>query len=58
LNKVVLNHEKPVEFVDNEKIVLNAEGNYPRRIVIRDRRGLRTEYRLFKTKSGHYILNK
>lgn len=58
MNKVVLNHEKSLEFVDNEKIVLNAEGNYPRRIVIRDRGGSRTEYRLFKTKSGHYILNK
>ncbi len=58
LNEVVIKHEKPTESIDPEKIILDAEGKYPRQIIIRDKSGLRKEYRLVKTQSGNFILNR
>lgn len=58
LNEAAIKHEKPIESVDPDKIILDAEGEYPRRIIIRDKGGLRKEYRLVKTRSGGFILNR
>lgn len=51
-------NEKPIESVDHEKIILDAKGNFPRRIIIMEKGNLRKEYRLIKTQSGNFILNK
>ncbi len=46
------------ESIEHDKIILNAEGPFPRRIIIKDCTGCKKEYRLIKTQSGNFILNK
>jgi hemin uptake protein HemP len=46
------------ESIENDKIILDAEGPFPRRIIIKDCMGYKKEYRLVKTQSGNFILNK
>jgi len=58
LNEVITKHENPIESIDFDKIILDAGGKYPRKIIIRDEGGFRKEYRLVKTHSGNFILNK
>jgi len=58
LNGTITKHENPVESVNRETVILDAEGHYPRRIIIRDKGGATKEYRLVKTQSGNYILNR
>lgn len=58
MNRAVTKHEEPLESIDPEKIILDAEGKYPRKIIIREKGGLRKEYSLIKTQSGNYLLNR
>lgn len=58
MNEAVIKHEKPVESIDSEKIILDSGGKYPRKIIIKDEGGLKKEYRLVRTHSGNFILNK
>jgi len=46
------------ESIEHDKIILDAEGPFPRRIIIKDCMGCKKEYRLVKTQSGNFILNK
>lgn len=54
----ITKHEKLIESIDSEKIILDSEGKYPRQIIIRDKSGSRKEYRLVKTQSGKFSLNR
>lgn len=58
MNETTAKHERPVESIDDEKIILDSGGKYPRRVIIRDEGVLKKEYRLVKTQSGNFILNK
>jgi hypothetical protein len=50
--------KKTVEFVDDEKIVLNFQGRFPFRIILNDLGEPHEEYRLCKTKQKKLVLNK
>lgn len=50
--------EEFIESVDPDKIILNSDGKYPRQIIIRGKDSRAKEYRLVKTQSGNFILNK
>jgi hypothetical protein len=56
--KILVWHEKPIESIDHEKIIINADGKFPKRIILMDNKGHNTEYRLVKTQSGGICLNK
>jgi len=58
LNKTDVRQVKSFELIDNEKIVLNAKGIFPRRVIMMESGIPCNEYRLCKTKSGSLILNK
>ena len=58
MNEAVIKHEKPIESIDADKIVLDSGGKYPRTVIIRDKGGLKKKYRLVKTQLGNFILNK
>ena len=47
-----------IESIDSETIILDENGKYPRRIIIKDKHGFKKEYRLVKTQSGRFILNR
>jgi hypothetical protein len=57
MNKII-RHCGFKEAIYPEKIILDAEGQYPRRLIIKNRKGEVIEYRLIKTKSGSFALNK
>ena len=44
------------EHEDGEKIIINGEGQFPKRVVIIENEKIR-EYRLVKTQNGKYLLN-
>lgn len=58
MNSAILKHEKLIESIDAEKIILDEEGKYPRRVIIKGKDGIKKEYRLVKTQSGSFIINK
>ena len=43
---------------EHNVIVLDAEGKFPKRLLILNRNGNKLEYRLIRTKNGAFILNK
>ena len=58
LNEAAIKHEYPIESIDAEKIILDSGGKYPRKIIFKGKDGLKKEYRLVRTHSGNFILNK
>ena len=46
------------ESIDVEKIILNEDGKYPRKVIFKSAKGSIKEYRLIKTKLGNLVLNK
>jgi len=47
-----------IERVDCKSIILDGTGQFPRKVVIIEKGKQAMEYRLIKTKSGGYILNR
>lgn len=43
--------------VEGDKIILDGQGHFPKILIIKES-GKSSEYRLVKTKTGGYILNK
>lgn len=49
---------RSVESIDNEKIIIDDEGKFPRRMILTHLGKIISEYRIILTKGGHIILNK
>jgi hypothetical protein len=58
LNEAVIKCKNTVESIDPERIILDDEGKYPRRMIITCKGGFKKEYRLVKTQAGNFILNR
>jgi hypothetical protein len=52
------NKETLFESIDDEKIILNEAGKFPRRVIMKTLEGDINEYRLVKTKFRKLTLNK
>ncbi len=43
--------------IEGNSIILDGEGEFPKRVIILDRAGRTKEYRIIKTRYGRFILN-
>lgn len=55
VNKI--NRGEILEYIDNENIIIDADGQFPRNVIFKDRSGQKM-YRIVKTRDGKFALNK
>ena len=44
--------------IEENKIILNGQGKFPKEVIILEQDGKKKEYRIIKTRNGGYILNR
>ena len=44
--------------IEENKIILDGEGKFPKRVIILEANGRKREYRIMRTRKGGYILNR
>lgn len=58
MNTQTHEHKTQVESISQDRIVLDAGGNFPREVIYKNKRGETIKYRLVKTKFDCLTLNK
>lgn len=44
--------------IEQDKIILDGQGKFPKEVIILEGNGEKKEYRIIKTRNGGYILNR
>jgi hypothetical protein len=44
--------------IEQDKIILDGQGKFPKDVIILEANGEKKEYRIIKTRNGGYILNR